>query len=75
MHTVLINTVAHAAIVNSASFTQHNEGTHAMKAVAVLALTLCVCTAQADWVNELRLTLSNYALAPVKQTKTNPNNA
>ena len=34
-------------------------------ALALAALALCFATAQADWINEMRLDLSNYALSPV----------
>ena len=36
-----------------------------MKTLAFLTLALCVTAAQADWVDELRGTLANYALRPV----------
>ena len=37
-----------------------------MKSIAFLAVAMCVAGAQADWVSEMRLTLANYALSPVK---------
>ena len=46
-----------------------------MKAVFALALCACIVAVRADWVNEIRLTLSNYALAPVKQMKIQSPNA